>query len=129
MIDFIVEGGPLFTIPLAVLALAVLVVLVLGVLSARDERGHTAFWSRMLFHIGLFAFMFGILSQAIGLYQMMSAIEAVGNVSPALVMGGLKVSMIAPLFGLVIFLIALIAHLGLEWSARRGVLPSQTSKS
>lgn len=121
MFDFIFAGGPLFTIPLTVLAAVVLVVAVLGVRSMRSEPGQVGLWSRILFHLGLLAFMLGILSQAIGLYQMMSAIEAVGDVSPAIVMGGLKVSMIAPLYGLAIFLVALLCRIGIEWGRRSGV--------
>lgn len=60
---------------------------------------------------GSLAFMLGILAQAIGLYQAMSAIQAAGDVSPALLAGGFQVSMIAPIFGIFIFIISLIVYL------------------
>lgn len=57
--------------------------------------------------LGLFAMITGILGQLIGLYQAFSAIEGAGDVSPALVMGGLKVSMITTIYGIIIYLISL----------------------
>lgn len=58
--------------------------------------------------IGTFALVFGILGQLIGLIQAFDAIEQMGGVSPALLMGGLKVSMIPTLYGILIFLISLL---------------------
>ena len=60
---------------------------------------------------GSLAFMLGILAQAIGIYQALIAIQAAGDVSPALIFGGFKVSLIAPLYGLFIFVITLIIWL------------------
>lgn len=56
--------------------------------------------------IGLFALIVGILGQLIGLYQAFDAIQQMGNVSPSMLAGGLKVSMISALYGFVIFIIA-----------------------
>lgn len=119
MIDLLNAGGLTFTIPLSLLAIAVLVIGIRGTVSISKSGESAAFWMRMLFHVGLFSFVLGIFSQGLGLYQAMSAIEAVGNVSPALLMGGLKVSMIAPLFGLTIFLVAMLLRLGLDLASRR----------
>ncbi len=58
--------------------------------------------------IGTFALVFGILGQLIGLMSAFDAIEQMGGVSPALLMGGLKVSMIPTLYGILIFLVSLL---------------------
>jgi biopolymer transport protein ExbB/TolQ len=58
--------------------------------------------------IGLFALITGILGQLIGLYDAFSAIEKAGDISPAMVYGGLKVSMITTLYGITIYLISII---------------------
>lgn len=120
MMDLLVAGGLLFTVPLTILAVGVVVIAIRAGLSIRTQRETASFWSTLLFHVGLFALMLGILSQAIGLYQMMSVIEEVGGASPAIVMGGLKVSMIAPLFGLVIFLTAMLCRIALDLWQRGG---------
>jgi biopolymer transport protein ExbB/TolQ len=59
--------------------------------------------------------MLGILAQTIGIYQALVAIQQMGNVSPAIIFGGFKVSMIAPMYGLIIFVITLIIRLVLPF--------------
>lgn len=63
---------------------------------------------------GSAAFMLGLLAQVIGLYQAMNAIQQAGDVSPALLAGGFKVSLIAPIYGLIIFVITLLVYLGIS---------------
>jgi hypothetical protein len=58
--------------------------------------------------IGTFALIFGILGQLIGLYQAFSILEEMGNISQSLLAGGLKVSMIPTLYGIVIFILSLL---------------------
>jgi hypothetical protein len=58
--------------------------------------------------IGTFALVTGILGQLIGLYFAFSAVEEVGSVDPGILMGGLKVSMIPTLYGILIFLLSLL---------------------
>jgi len=58
--------------------------------------------------IGLFALIMGILGQLIGFYSAFSAIEEMGNVSPAMMFGGIKVSMITTIYGILIYLLSLL---------------------
>ena len=58
--------------------------------------------------IGSFAFIFGILGQLIGLYQVFGVIQEIGDVAPALLMAGLKVSMIATFYGFFIYMLSLL---------------------
>ncbi|MCF8378655.1 MAG: MotA/TolQ/ExbB proton channel family protein [Bacteroidales bacterium] len=55
---------------------------------------------------GVIALVTGFLGQMVGLHYAFTAIEAAGDVSPSILAGGLKVSMIAPIYGLLIFLIS-----------------------
>jgi len=57
----------------------------------------------------------GILGQLLGLYQAFSVIEAAGAISSAILAGGLKVSMIPTLYGIVIFLLSYVIWLGLDY--------------
>jgi hypothetical protein len=63
--------------------------------------------------------MLGILSQAVGLFQMMNVVEQMGGVSPALLAGGLKVSMLAPIYGASIFVAAILLRLAIGWLPSR----------
>ncbi len=60
--------------------------------------------------IGIFGLVVGIFAQFLGLFEAFQAIEQMGSVSPALLIGGLKVSSITTLYGLVIFLIAYLLY-------------------
>ena len=50
----------------------------------------------------------GILGQLIGLTEAFKAIEAAMDISPAIMAGGLKVSMITTLYGIIINLLSIL---------------------
>ena len=58
--------------------------------------------------IGLFSMTVGFLGQLIGLTSMFSAIAQIGEVSPQLVYGGIKVTLICPIYGILIYLFTLL---------------------
>jgi hypothetical protein len=120
MIDFLIRGGIIFTLPLTFLALAVLVLAGRTIaLLAADRSAPAARTLALLLHTGIFSFVFGLLGQGISLYQMVTAIEGAGGVSPAIVAGGLRVSFIVPLFGLSILAVSLLIWIGLRiWHER-----------
>ena len=66
--------------------------------------------------IGLFAMVIGILGQLIGLFEAFQAIEQMGGVTPEMLAGGIKVSMITTLYGITIYVISFLIWLGLDWS-------------
>ncbi len=57
---------------------------------------------------GSLAFFTGILTQAIGLFQAFGAIQQAGDISPALIYGGFKISMITTLYGFFVFIFSLL---------------------
>lgn len=70
--------------------------------------------------IGVFAIVCGIFGQSIGLFSAFQAIEAAGDISPALIYGGLKVSMITTLYGSFIFLLSWLIYLFMSnWSRKK----------
>ncbi len=117
------EGGPLF---MGILT-AIFIVMVawtvyqfLPVLLKKDFiYDKTKARLKHIKTIGTFALVFGITGQLIGLYQAFSAIEQMGGVSPSLLMGGLKVSMITTLYGIIIFLISLILYFVTDFVASK----------
>ena len=56
-----------------------------------------------ILQLATFALFAGIFFQVYGLYQVLDAIEQLGQVSQALLAGGLKVSMITTIYGACIF--------------------------
>lgn len=113
MIDLFYMGGPLFMgiltiILIAAVALAVYIFVQGG---KKDAKAPSA---TLVKEIGIFGLIFGIFGQFMGLYQAFTAIEQMGSVSPALLAGGLKVSTITTLYGMIIFVIAWLLYFGLK---------------
>lgn len=129
MIDLLVRGGLWFTLPLTVIAFAVVVAAGWAGHALMTGRGTGAFGKRMVFHLGLFGLVLGLLGQSIALYEAMAAIEAMGSVSPALLAGGLRVSLIAPMYGLGIFTTALLCWLALHLVAKNAAPPEMTPRT
>ena len=68
---------------------------------------------------GAIALVTGILGQMVGLYSALTVIEAAADISPTILAGGLKVSMITPIYGMIIFLISYLLWAVLYYSATK----------
>jgi hypothetical protein len=105
-------GGPLFMGILTVLLVILLAVTVYYVLliGSGKAAGKVNFPHRLGYikGIGLFIFITGILGQLVGLVEAFKIIEEVGDISPSIMAGGLKVSMITTLYGMLIYLISIL---------------------
>ncbi len=58
--------------------------------------------------VGLFALVTGFLGQLIGLSMALKFIAEAGGISPGVLASGLRVSMICPMYGILIYLISLL---------------------
>ena len=65
--------------------------------------------------IALLAFVIGIFNQLIGLIQVFDAFEAVGDISPSLLAGGLKLTFLPGIFGGFTFILGRLATFILTW--------------
>lgn len=101
------EGGPLFMGILTIVFLVLIVVSVYAFINKQKTAEKEKNLS-LIRGVGLFALVTGILGQLIGLYEAFSAIQQVGDVSPAMLASGLRVSMITTLYGMVIFIFSLL---------------------
>ncbi len=118
-----IEGGILFMGVLFILLLSVLVLtakkaIILFGNSDQPEESLRKGVNEIV-QVGLFALVFGIFGQCLGLYSAFVAIQEMGDVSPALLAGGLKVSMITTLYGFFIFLLSYISWFVLKLKAAK----------
>ena len=109
MLKFFIEGGPIF--------MSVLTILLVGILFAAWKA------PRWVKEIGNFALVFGFLSQLLGLLQMFEALQEIAAaskeqitglfdfISPGVFFGGLKVSMIPVIYGIIIYLTSLVVRI------------------
>ncbi len=100
MFNLFYMGGPLFMSILTLILIAVIILFIGAWL--RKTTGE------LIKEAGLLGLVIGILGQLIGLFSAFQGIETMGNVSPAMLAGGLKVSMITTVYGMLIYIIALI---------------------
>ena len=107
MIDLFYQGGVLFMSLVSILGLVTLAGIVLHLLKKVKLK--------FVKEAGLLALVVGILGQLIGLFEAFKALESYEvQASTAMIMGGLKVSMITTLYGFLIFVIARVYALTAE---------------
>ena len=100
--EYFMMGGPLF--------MFFLTLLLIGVIYAALQR------KAILKEFGLAALAFGFLGQLIGLLGAFEAIEAAGGVSQSILAGGLKVSSITSIYGLMIYCTSLSIRIVSRWN-------------
>lgn len=63
---------------------------------------------------GSVALATGLLSQIVGIVQALNAIIEAADVSPAIIMGGAKVSFFAPIYGFIVFIFSMLFYFVLK---------------
>lgn len=118
MLELFYQGNVIFMGILTILLLIVITMAVYRMIQISKGGADDLVTFRHLLvrikSVGLFALVFGIFAQLLGLYQVFSHIEQGGEVVPAILAGGLKVAMIPTVYGVIIFLISYLIWLGLD---------------
>lgn len=107
--DRLEEGGVFFMYPL-LLMLLICVALVVYALIKGDENSKL---EKLVSSISLFALVWGFLGNLIGLISAFDAISIAKGISYQVLAGGLKVGLLSPVFGMVVFLIARLGIIAL----------------
>jgi hypothetical protein len=112
MKNLFLSGGPLFMSILTLLLIVMLAWFIYHYLAyaSNSLASKEILLSRLRAGkaIGLFAMICGVLGQMLGLYQAFFAIERAADISPAIIMGGIKISMISTIYGILIYLLAIL---------------------
>ena len=113
-------GGTLFMSVLSISFTIILATVILNII--RVTRGSYNPEKQILVitdikAIGIFAIVWGVFGQSIGLFSALQAMEAAADISPQMIYGGIKVSFITTLYGMFIFLLSwLITIVMNNWS-------------
>jgi len=105
------EGGPLFMYTTLLILITIIVLLVKAFLKSNNNEKLI----NLVKHLSLFALVWGFLGQMIGLISAFDSIAMQGNVAPAVLAGGIKVAVLSPTFGMVVFLIARLGVIALTF--------------
>ncbi len=123
MINLFQLGGTLF---MGILTIMLFIVVALSIyffyLISRKEYKDLGLTIKRLKFIkttGIYALVTGILGQMIGLYSAFSHIEAANDVAPGILAGGLKISMITTIYGMIIFLVSYLLWAVLYYTATK----------
>ncbi len=118
MIEFFLSGGPLMWYLLAAAT----------IIAVQTVRSCLALWGSADINTGrveqhlqgilfwaVFSGVFGVFGQFMGIYKALKAIIAAADVSPPIVLMGMKLSFHTTLFGLEIFIISSVVWYILRW--------------
>lgn len=110
MINLLFEGGILFmsilTLTLAT-SCGLFFYLLLKKISDENQLS-------MIKSVGLFALVFGLLGQFIGLYSALQHISQVESISSQMLAAGIRVSSITTIYGMIIFVVSYLFWFGLK---------------
>ncbi len=109
--DRLNEGGALFMYTTLLILVAILVLLVKAFMKPATNDKTIA----IVKHLSLFVLVWGFTGQMIGLIGAFDAIQIQGEIAPAVLAGGIRVAILSPLFGMIVFLIARLGIIILTW--------------
>ena len=104
-----IEGGPLFMSLIYLMWIIVIVFVVKSIISYSSSKSTEKYLLRQsswILFFGSLAFLTGIFAQMVGFYEAMQAIQQAGDISPELLAGGFRVSLLAPLYGFLLLLLS-----------------------
>jgi len=110
LLKHLMEGGPLFMslIYLMWIAVIILAIRFLILFKKNKEDLRLKKTNDAILFIGSFAFLFGVFAQILGLFGALNAIYAAGDISPALIAGGLMISFLTVIYGFALLLVSSI---------------------
>ncbi len=111
LLDRLNEGGSFFMYPLLLILILIVVLIVKGFLNKETSKKTIS----LISSITLFALVWGFFGHIIGMIGAFDAIQSMGSVSQEVLAAGIKVSLLVPLFGSLIFLIGRLGIIILTW--------------
>ncbi len=93
---------PIYVMWIVVIVLTIMLLVKVAVKKEADTKK----LRDLILFLGSFAFLWGMLGQVLGMIQAMGAIERAGDISPAIIAGGFKISLLAPVYGFTLFIIS-----------------------
>ncbi|MAZ28624.1 MAG: hypothetical protein CL868_16305 [Cytophagaceae bacterium] len=109
------EGGP-FAMSTIIFCFIIMIALsVVAFINLKKNPARTAKYKMLINQIVLLALVIGLFNSILGLIQAFDSIEATGGGEPALVAGGIKITLLSPIFGGFVFIAGRIVTFILTW--------------
>lgn len=115
MFDLFYEGGPHWMTMVSIVLLIGLVLITKALVDILNGEEREKIYRTLGYvrSVGLLGLMVGVLTQMLDLYSIFQAIEKAGEVTQSLLVGGLKISSISLIYGIISFVICYVLHFGL----------------
>jgi hypothetical protein len=107
-LNIFMDGGPLFMSFILIALVLSLLFLIIGFINLNKNPEKSKKMLNLVGHSSLLGLTLGFLGSVIGLISAFDAIESMGDVSSAMLAGGLKVSLLTTTFGLFVFVVSRI---------------------
>jgi len=98
------DGGPLFMYPMVIVLFVVIALFIIAMIK-KDNYEQTIEYLKSL---GWLTAAWGLLGHTIGMIMGFDAVSAAQEIAPSIIAGGLKVALLTPLLGTIVFIVARI---------------------
>ena len=98
------DGHPLISYLIILVMVAVVILFVRQLVSSEHSRKTV----RLISSLGWFALAWGFLGRTLGLINAFDAIQASGELTPGMISEGVKMALVGPLLGILVFILARI---------------------
>lgn len=115
ILDKLNEGGPFFMYPMMIMLFVVIALFIIAVVKKNDYDQTIEY----LKSLGWLTAAWGLLGHTIGLIMGFDAVSAAQDISPSILASGLKVALLTPLSGTIVFIVARIEIIVLLFLKRR----------
>ena len=109
IINFLHDGGSIFMYPLLFILIICIILIIKAFLKSTENEKVIL----LIKHISLFALVFGFFGFMMGMIEAFDAISRATGISAGVLAGGLKVGLLCPSFGMLVFLVARLGLIGL----------------
>ncbi len=106
--EFLKTGGLSFTLPILFMGIASILLFIWQISKKLSGKELNIKMVDFILFLGSFSLFFGIFGQILGLYNAAEAIQQAGDIAPSLIWGGIKVSLVTIIMGLVVLLFSSI---------------------
>lgn len=104
------DGGPLFMYSNLLILITCIVMLIMAF--AKTDKSEKLV--DLIKHLSLFGLVWGFLGFFVGMIQSFDAISVANDISPGVLAFGLKIGLLSPSFGMVVFLVSRLGIIGIH---------------
>lgn len=109
------EGGSFAMSTIIICFLLMIALSVIAFINLKKNQEKSLKYKTLINQIVLIALVLGLFNSMLGLIQAFDAIEATGGAAPELVAGGIKITLLSPIFGGFVFIFGRIITFILTW--------------